>query len=149
VNHDHHVMENCRDDLELFAKFVDKNLRTEPGDHRHPTLCAPAVCEAVAILKRSGRQFEFAVDFGVDLQTSTSGFSARSTLRNRSSYNYPREIKAFYMRLNDDGRTVAAMTCWCPGSESSSAAASARSATTCSRRIHRQRHGNPRPIVVY
>jgi asparaginyl-tRNA synthetase len=105
-----HVMENCRDDLELFAKFVDKqlmaNLETIAGQayERLP------YADAVGILKASRRAFEFPVDFGIDLQTEHERFLCEEHFKKPVIvYNYPKEIKAFYMRLNDDGRTVAAM----------------------------------------
>jgi asparaginyl-tRNA synthetase len=105
-----HVMENCRDDLELFAKFVDKNLMASLETIVTQPYARLPYAEAVAILKRSGRQFEFAVDFGVDLQTEHERFLCEEHFKKPVIvYNYPREIKAFYMRLNDDGRTVAAM----------------------------------------
>jgi len=105
-----HVMENCRDDLELFAKFVDKNLMTSLESIVSEPYARLPYAEAVAILQRSGRQFEFAVDFGVDLQTEHERFLCEEHFKKPVIvYNYPREIKAFYMRLNDDGRTVAAM----------------------------------------
>jgi asparaginyl-tRNA synthetase len=105
-----HVLENCRDDLELFAKFVDKNLMASLETIVTQSYARLPYAEAVAILKRSGRQFEFAVDFGVDLQTEHERFLCEEHFKKPVIvYNYPREIKAFYMRLNDDGRTVAAM----------------------------------------
>jgi asparaginyl-tRNA synthetase len=66
--------------------------------------------DAVGILKRSKRTFEFPVDFGVDLQTEHERFLCEEHFKKPVIvYNYPKEIKAFYMRLNDDDRTVAAM----------------------------------------
>jgi len=105
-----HLLENCRDDLELFAKFVDKQLMAsldtivaEPYERLPYT-------DAVGILKRSKRTFEFPVDFGVDLQTEHERFLCEEHFKKPVIvYNYPKEIKAFYMRLNDDDRTVAAM----------------------------------------
>jgi asparaginyl-tRNA synthetase len=105
-----HVMENCRDDLELFAKFVDKNLMASLETIVGGPYARIPYAEAVAVLKRSGRQFEFPVDFGVDLQTEHERFLCEEHFKKPVIvYDYPREIKAFYMRLNDDGRTVAAM----------------------------------------
>ena len=66
--------------------------------------------EAVEILQRSGKTFEFPVHFGVDLQTEHERYlTEEHCKRPVIVYNYPQEIKAFYMRLNDDKRTVAAM----------------------------------------
>jgi asparaginyl-tRNA synthetase len=104
------VMENCRDDLELFAKFVDKSLMPSlEAIVSEPYVRLP-YAEAVDLLKRCGRSFEFPVDFGTDLQTEHERFLCEEHFKKPVIvHDYPREIKAFYMRLNDDGRTVAAM----------------------------------------
>jgi asparaginyl-tRNA synthetase len=104
------VLENCREDIELFAKFVDKHLMASlEGIVAEPYVRLP-YADAVDILKASGRSFEFPVDFGVDLQTEHERFLCEDHFKKPVIvYNYPREIKAFYMRLNDDERTVAAM----------------------------------------
>ena len=105
-----HVLENCRDDLELFAKFVDKHLMASLETIVAEPYVRLPYADAVHILKTSGRSFEFPVDFGVDLQTEHERFLCEDHFKKPVIvYNYPREIKAFYMRLNDDERTVAAM----------------------------------------
>jgi len=105
-----HVMENCRDDLDLFAKFVDKNLMPTLESVVSETYVRLPYADAVAILKDSGRKFDFPVDFGVDLQTEHERFLCEEHFKKPIIvYDYPREIKAFYMRLNEDERTVAAM----------------------------------------
>ena len=105
-----HALAACADDLELFARFVDPdlmaNLRTiaEDSYERMP------YGEAIAALQRSGRAFQFPVDYGVDLQTEHERYLTEEYCRKPVMvYDYPREIKSFYMRLNDDNRTVAAM----------------------------------------
>ncbi|MFO7707366.1 MAG: asparagine--tRNA ligase [Desulfobacterales bacterium] len=105
-----HVMENCREDLDLFARFVDKDLmRNLEAIAGEPYVRLP-YAEAVVILNGSGRAFEFPVDFGADLQTEHERFLCEEHFRRPVIvYNYPREIKAFYMRLNEDEKTVAAM----------------------------------------
>ena len=66
--------------------------------------------EAIAALQRSGRAFQFPVDYGVDLQTEHERYLTEEYCRRPVMvHDYPREIKSFYMRLNDDDRTVAAM----------------------------------------
>jgi asparaginyl-tRNA synthetase len=105
-----HVLENCREDLDLFAKFVDKQLMANLETIAAQSYERLPYADAVDILKTSGRTFEFPVDFGVDLQTEHERFLCEEHFKKPVIvYNYPREIKAFYMRLNDDGRTVAAM----------------------------------------
>jgi asparaginyl-tRNA synthetase len=110
-----HVLEHCREDLELFAKFVDKtlmaNLETVVAE---PYVRLP-YAEAIGVLKASGRAFEFPVEFGADLQTEHERFLCEEHFKKPVIvYDYPRGIKAFYMRLNDDGRTVAAMDLLAP-----------------------------------
>jgi asparaginyl-tRNA synthetase len=105
-----HVLENCRDDIELFAKFVDKQLMTNLEAIAGQSYERLPYADAVGILKASRRAFEFPVDFGVDLQTEHERFLCEEHFQKPVIlYNYPKEIKAFYMRLNDDNRTVAAM----------------------------------------
>jgi asparaginyl-tRNA synthetase len=105
-----HVLEHCREDLELFARFVDKNLMANLESILTPSYVRLPYAEAVALLKDSGRTFEFPVDFGVDLQTEHERFLCEEYFKKPVIvFDYPKEIKAFYMRLNDDGRTVAAM----------------------------------------
>jgi asparaginyl-tRNA synthetase len=105
-----HVLEHCRDDIELFSRFVDKQLMANLdviAGGRYERL---PYADAVGILKASRRAFEFPVDFGVDLQTEHERFLCEEHFKKPVIvYDYPREIKAFYMRLNDDERTVAAM----------------------------------------
>jgi asparaginyl-tRNA synthetase len=104
------VMDNCRDDLELFAKFVDKQLMANLEVIAGQPYERLPYADAVGILKASRRAFEFPVDFGVDLQTEHERFLCEEHFKKPVIvYGYPREIKAFYMRLNDDQRTVAAM----------------------------------------
>jgi asparaginyl-tRNA synthetase len=105
-----HVMEHCATDLELFARFVDKDLMTNLEVIARESYARLPYTEAVEILQRSGKAFEFPVHFGADLQTEHERYLTEEHFhRPVIVYNYPKEIKAFYMRLNDDARTVAAM----------------------------------------
>jgi asparaginyl-tRNA synthetase len=105
-----HVMEHCATDLELFARFVDKDLMTNLEVIAGESYARLPYAEAVEILQRSGKAFEFPVHFGADLQTEHERYLTEEHFhRPVIVYNYPKEIKAFYMRLNDDDRTVAAM----------------------------------------
>jgi asparaginyl-tRNA synthetase len=105
-----HLLEHCREDLELFAKFVDQGLMARlEAVVAEPYVRLP-YAEAVAVLKRSGRAFEFPAAFGADLQTEHERYLCEEHFKKPVIvHDYPKEIKAFYMRLNDDGRTVAAM----------------------------------------
>jgi asparaginyl-tRNA synthetase len=105
-----HVMEHCTTDLELFARFVDTDLMTNLEVIAGASYARLPYAEAVEILQQSGRAFEFPVHFGADLQTEHERYLTEEHFhRPVIVYNYPKEIKAFYMRLNDDNRTVAAM----------------------------------------
>lgn len=105
-----HLMDHCRDDLELFGNFVDKGLfATLDNILAKPFIRLP-YAEAVAILKSAPRTFEFPVDFGTDLQTEHERYLTEDHFKQPVIvFDYPKEIKAFYMRLNDDGKTVGAM----------------------------------------
>ncbi|MGE3537048.1 MAG: asparagine--tRNA ligase [Candidatus Tectimicrobiota bacterium] len=105
-----HVLEQCAEDLELFARFVDRDLlKTLRGIAEESYIRLPYT-EAVELLRTSGQPFEYPVAYGTDLQTEHERFLTEKYFQKPVIvYNYPREIKAFYMRLNDDGKTVAAM----------------------------------------
>lgn len=105
-----HVLKSSADDLDLFNRFVDTSLleRIEQlsgnGYHR------VSYREAIKILAASGKKFEYPVSFGLDLQTEHERFLAEEHFKGPVTvYDYPKAIKAFYMRGNDDGETVAAM----------------------------------------
>ncbi|ACU88387.1 asparagine--tRNA ligase [Desulfomicrobium baculatum] len=105
-----HLMDHCRDDLELFGNFVDKGLfATLDNILAKPFIRLP-YAEAVTILKSASRTFEFPVDFGTDLQTEHERYLTEDHFKQPVIvFDYPKEIKAFYMRLNDDDKTVGAM----------------------------------------
>ncbi len=105
-----HLLDHCRDDLELFGNFVDKGLfATLDNILAKPFIRLP-YAEAVTILKSAPKAFEFPVDFGTDLQTEHERYLTEDHFKQPVIvFDYPKEIKAFYMRLNDDGKTVGAM----------------------------------------
>ncbi len=110
------VLEHCGEDLQLFARFVDRKLmgRLEFVLER-PFQRVPYE-EAIAILRSSGKNFEFPVAFGVNLQSEHERFLTEIHFKSPVTiYDYPNVIKPFYMRINDDGRTVAAMDVLVPG----------------------------------
>ena len=96
--------------MKLFDNFVDKGLLERlQGMLRQPFARVP-YAEAIRILEDSGKEFAFPVTFGVDLQTEHERYLAEEHFqRPVIVYDYPKEIKAFYMRANDDNETVAAM----------------------------------------
>ena len=105
-----YALEHCAEDLELFAKFVDKELMaTLENILEHDFIRLPYT-EAVEILEQSGQTFDYPVAWGKDLQSEHERFLTEVHFKQPVIvYDYPKEIKAFYMRLNDDNKTVAAM----------------------------------------
>ena len=105
-----HARERCEADLALFGNFVDKTLFATLDAIANRPFVRLRHEEAIRVLQASGRAFEFAVDFGSDLQTEHERFLCEEHFGCPVIvYDYPKDIKAFYMRLNDDGATVAAM----------------------------------------
>lgn len=105
-----HIMENCADDLSLFEKFVDPNLKQTLENIAHNSFARVTYSEAIEIMQKSGKKFEYEPEYGIDMQTEHERYLAEEYFKKPVIVtNYPKEIKAFYMRLNDDGKTVAAM----------------------------------------
>ena len=105
-----YALENCKEDLGLFAEFVDKTLMDTLETVAAKPFIRISYTEALSILTQSGQNFNFEVSFGTDLQTEHERYLAETHFNQPVIiYNYPRTIKPFYMRVNDDGRTVAAM----------------------------------------
>ena len=104
------VMETCPDDLELFARFVDKGLMATLENIVASDFERLPYREAVAILEKARHKFDYPVGFGQDLQTEHERFLTEEHLKKPVIlYDYPKTIKPFYMRVNDDNETVAAM----------------------------------------
>ncbi len=110
------VLTERRDDMEFFAQRVDKEAISRLEKLLNSDFVEINYCEAIEILEKSGQNFEYEVKWGIDLQSEherylcEKHFDAPVIVK-----NYPRDIKAFYMRQNDDGKTVAAMDVIAPG----------------------------------
>jgi asparaginyl-tRNA synthetase len=105
-----YAMDNCSEDLSLFARFVDPTLMITLKNIASNTFVRLPYTEAIEILQKSGESFEFEPSWGKDLQSEHERYlTERYFKKPVIVYNYPKDIKAFYMRLNDDGKTVAAM----------------------------------------
>ncbi len=105
-----HVMANCAEDLDMFAKFVDPNLMDTLNNIVNNKFARVSYTEAVEIMEKSGKEFEFKPYWGCDLQTEHERYLAEEHFKKPVMvYNYPKAIKAFYMKANDDGKTVAAV----------------------------------------
>ncbi len=104
------IIDNCPEDLNLFARFVDKTLMATLDNIAASDFVRLPYTEAVDILAKSGKKFEYAVSFGKDLQSEHERFLSEEHFKKPVIlYDYPKTIKPFYMRLNEDDRTVAAM----------------------------------------
>ena len=111
-----HVLEKCRQELEFFNSFVDKGLLERLEKLAVSDYVKVTYTEAVELLKKSGEKFNFPVEWGCDLQTEHERYITEKVY-NKPVFviDYPKEIKSFYMRLNDDNKTVAAMDLLVPG----------------------------------
>lgn len=110
------VMEQCPDDIEFFNKFIDNTLTGRLNNLVSSEFAHVTYTEAIKLLTDSGRSFEYPVSWGMDLQTEHERYITENIFgRPVFVTDYPRDIKAFYMRLNDDGKTVAAMDMLVPG----------------------------------
>jgi len=105
-----YAMDECTEDLELFARWVDKTLMATLENIAQSDYIRLPYREAVDILNQSGKKFEYPVSFGNDLQTEHERFLTEDHFKKPVIvYDYPKTIKPFYMRVNEDGETVAAM----------------------------------------
>ena len=111
-----YVLKNAPEEMEFFNSFIDKGLLSRLNSIVNSDFGRVTYTEAVEILKNSGKEFEFPVEWGMDLQTEHERYLTEEVFKKPIFVtDYPKEIKAFYMRLNDDGKTVAAMDCLVPG----------------------------------
>ena len=111
-----YVMEKCPDEMNFFNSFVDKGLKERLEHVASSDFGRVSYTEAVELLKKSGQKFDYPVEWGIDLQTEHERYLTEQIFKRPVFVtDYPKEIKAFYMRMNDDGRTVAAADCLVPG----------------------------------
>ena len=104
-----YVLENCPEEMDFFNRFMDKGLLERLNGLVNADFARVSYTEAVELLKKSGQKFEYPVEWGIDLQTEHERYLTEEIYKAPVFVtNYPKEIKAFYMRLNDDGKTVAA-----------------------------------------
>ena len=108
--------EHCAGDLEFFSKFVDKELLTRLDFVLERPFQRCSYTDAITIIGQSGKKWEHAVQWGDNLQSEHERFLAEEHFKCPVTvYDYPRTLKPFYMRMNDDGRTAAAMDLLVPG----------------------------------
>lgn len=110
------TMERCPQEMEFFNAFVDKGLLERLHNVVSNDFGRITYTEAVDILKKSGEKFDYPVEWGIDLQTEHERYLTEKVFKKPIFVtDYPKDIKAFYMRMNDDGKTVAAADCLVPG----------------------------------
>ena len=110
------VLEKCPQEIEFFNSFVDKGLKERLEHVASSDFGRITYTDAVKILMENNDKFDYKVEWGTDLQTEHERFLTEQIFQRPVFVtDYPKEIKAFYMRLNDDGKTVAAADCLVPG----------------------------------
>ncbi len=110
------ALEHCAEDMKFFAERVDKEVFTRLQNVLDNPFLRVSYTEAIDILKKSGQTWEFPVSWSTDLQSEHERFLTEKHFKSPLIlYNYPRTLKPFYMRVNDDGKTVRAMDVLVPG----------------------------------
>lgn len=110
------ILEHCQEDLEMFGKFVDKGLHERLRFVLERPFERLTYTEAVELLQQSGVKFDYPVEYGANLQSEHERWLTETHFQKPVTvYNYPKTIKPFYMRQNDDDKTVAAMDVLVPG----------------------------------
>ncbi len=111
-----YVLDVCSQEMEFFNKFVDKELLERLNGLVNADFGHVTYTEAIELLLKSGHEFEYPVSWGIDLQTEHERYLTEKIFKKPVFVtDYPKEIKAFYMRMNDDNKTVAAMDMLVPG----------------------------------
>ncbi len=111
-----YVMENAPEEMDFLNQFVDKGLKDRLNHVLNSEFGQVTYTEAVEILEKHNDKFEYKVSWGTDLQTEHERYLTEEVFKRPVFVtDYPKEIKAFYMKLNPDGKTVAAMDCLVPG----------------------------------
>lgn len=110
------VLEKAPEEMEFFNKFIDKGLLERLDNIVKADFGRVTYTEAVDLLLKSGKEFQYPVEWGIDLQTEHERYLTEEIFKKPLFVtDYPKDIKAFYMRLNDDGKTVAACDLLVPG----------------------------------
>ncbi|WP_139903553.1 asparagine--tRNA ligase [Clostridium thermarum] len=111
-----YVMENAPEEMQFFNQFIDKELLERLNNVVSSDFARVTYTEAIELLKNSGEQFSYPVEWGADLQTEHERYLTEKIFKKPVFVtDYPKDIKAFYMRLNDDNKTVAATDLLVPG----------------------------------
>ncbi|MBQ6663765.1 MAG: asparagine--tRNA ligase, partial [Firmicutes bacterium] len=110
------VLEKAPEEMAFFTQFIDKGLLARLDNIVNSDFGRVTYTEAVKLLEESGREFQYPVSWGIDLQTEHERYLTEEIFKKPVFVtDYPKDIKAFYMRVNDDGKTVAACDLLVPG----------------------------------
>jgi asparaginyl-tRNA synthetase len=110
-----HVMNTCPEDMEFFNQRIDNSVLATADNIINNEFARVTYTEAIALLEKSGKTFEYPVEWGLDMQSEHERYLAEDYFKKPTIVtDYPAHIKAFYMRLNDDGKTVRAMDVLAP-----------------------------------
>jgi asparaginyl-tRNA synthetase len=110
------LLDERKDDMAFFEQRVDPECQKRLAALVESTFTRMEYSEAIRLLEKSGEKFEFPVHWGIDLQSEHERYLTEKVVKGPIAVvNYPKDIKAFYMRLNPDGKTVAAMDVLAPG----------------------------------
>jgi len=111
-----YVIDNAPEEMEFFNSFIDKGLLDRLNNVLNSDFARITYTEAIDIMEKSGVNFEFPVSWGIDIQTEHERYLAEQVFKKPVFVtDYPKDIKAFYMRRNPDGKTVTAMDLLAPG----------------------------------
>lgn len=111
-----YVMDECPEEMEFFNQFIEKGLFDKLNNVLNNEFGRVTYTEAIDILMKSGKKFDYPVKWGIDLQSEHERFLSEEYFKRPVFVtDYPKEIKAFYMKLNEDGKTVRAMDLLAPG----------------------------------
>ena len=111
-----YVMDECPEEMEFFNQFIEKGLFDKLNNVLNNEFGRVTYTEAIDILINSGKKFDYPVKWGIDLQSEHERFLSEEYFKRPVFVtDYPKEIKAFYMKLNEDGKTVRAMDLLAPG----------------------------------
>ena len=112
-----YLLDNAKDEIDFFNSFVDKGLRARLENVLAHPFVRCTYTHAIELLQDSGQKFDYKPEWGIDLQTEHERYLTEKAFKGIPVFvtDYPKEIKAFYMRLNDDGKTVAAADLLVPG----------------------------------
>ena len=111
-----YVLEHAPEEMRFFNSFIDKGLLERLNHVAESDFARVSYTEAIELLEKNNQKFEYKVSWGADLQTEHERYLTEEVYKRPVFVtDYPKEIKAFYMKQNDDGRTVAAVDCLVPG----------------------------------